>query len=101
MIAGTMASGLKPLKWLVRLLDCMERIPPKSDWLFQARNGNCMSMTDFDDVFYESLLDIQKRRKDIIDDEIDVVEDYFLARSFRRGATTRAQLANVPENIVN
>jgi hypothetical protein len=102
MIAASTASGLEPLKWLLRLLDCMERILPRSDWLFQTRNGDKLSMTDFDDMFYEALLDIQKRRKDIIDDKIDVLEDYFLARSFRRGATTRAQLADVPETrIVN
>jgi hypothetical protein len=59
-------------------------------------------MTDFDDIFYESLLEIQKKRKDIIDKEIDVIDDYHLVRSFRgRGATTGAQLAEVPETIVN
>jgi hypothetical protein len=79
----------------------MDTIVPKSDWLFQTRTGARKSMSDFDAVFYESLLEIQKKRKDIIDEEIDVLDDCRLARSFRRGATTRAQLAEVPESIVN
>jgi hypothetical protein len=101
MIAGVTASGLQPVKWVSRLLECMDTIIPKSDWLFQTRTGARKAMSDFDDVFYESLLEIQKKRKDIIDEEIDVLDDYHLARSFRRGATTRAQLAEVPESIVN
>jgi hypothetical protein len=101
MIAGTTASGLEPLKWVTRLFECMENRPPKLDWLFQSEDGSCKSMSDFDERFYEGLLEIQRTRKDIIADEIDVVDDYHLARLFRRGATTRAQLAEVPESIVN
>jgi hypothetical protein len=102
MISGTTALGLQLVKLVKRLLECMERIPPKSDWLFQTRSDVPKSMTDFDDIFYESLLEIQKKRNNIIDEEIDVIDGYHLARSFRRGAsTTRAQLAEVLETTVN
>jgi hypothetical protein len=43
----------------------------------------------------------EKKRNDIIVEAVDVVDDYHLARSFRRGVMMGAQLAGVPENIVN
>ena len=54
-------------------------------------------MSDFDKRFYDYLSDIQSRRKDLIGEDVDIADVYFLARSLRRGATTRAQLAGVPE----
>jgi hypothetical protein len=59
-----------------------------------------MSMSEFDEQFYDALLDIQRRRPEVIEEDCDIYNDFHLARSFRRGATTRAQLADVPATIV-
>ena len=101
MIAGVTASGLQPLKWVKRLLHCIEEAGSRSNWLFQKLDGARMTMKDFEIRFYDCLVDIQSRRKDLIAEETDVSDVYFLARSFRRGATTRAQLAKVSEADVN
>jgi hypothetical protein len=57
-------------------------------------------MNDFNDSFYNSLFDIQRRRRDLFEEECDILDDFHLARSFRRGATTRAQLAEVPDTVI-
>jgi hypothetical protein len=57
-------------------------------------------MSDFNEVFYDMLYDIQRRMPELISEDTDVAEDIHLARSFRRGATTRAQLTDVSEAVV-
>ncbi len=47
-------------------------------------------MTDYEEVFYEILHDVQDQRPDLIGPEVDVEQVYGFYRSFRRGATTRA-----------
>ena len=101
MMAGNTASGLSPLKWSKRLLRVIDEDGgPVSDWLFQRPNGSRKMMNDFADMFYDNLSSIQLARPDLIPANEDVLESYALARSFRRGATTRAQIANVPEDVV-
>jgi hypothetical protein len=60
-----------------------------------------MRMTDFNNQFYDALLEIQMRSPNLIPADLDVLDAYFLARSFRRGATTRAQLAGVSGPIID
>jgi hypothetical protein len=57
-------------------------------------------MSDFNEIFSDNLYDIQRRLPELISEDMDVADDFHLARSFQRGATTRAQLANVPESVV-
>jgi hypothetical protein len=45
-------------------------------------------MTSFNDIFYDAMLDIQRRLPELIKTEADVLDDFHLARSFRRGTTT-------------
>jgi hypothetical protein len=47
-------------------------------------------MSEFSEEFFELLLEIQKDRPDLIASDIDVFEAFGMARSARRGATTRA-----------
>jgi hypothetical protein len=101
MIAGTTASGLQPLHWIQRLLAYYDKFPPITDWLFQTTIGARMSMTDFNEIFYDYLLRAQAMEQPrIIPKDLDVMDVYFLARSFRRGATTRAQVAKVPTSDI-
>jgi hypothetical protein len=102
MIAAETDSGLKPLLWAKRLLVTLERVGLKSDWLFQDDNrcGSRRSMANFNDCFYDALLDIQRRMSGLIDEETDMLDNFHLARSFWLGATMRAQLAEVPPSVV-
>ena len=58
-------------------------------------------MSDFNKIFYEYLMEIQEAHPDLIPPDIDVTDAYAISRSFRRGATTRAQVAGVPSDVVD
>jgi hypothetical protein len=79
MISGKTASGLEPVKWLSRLIDLIQDGRLKSDWLFQCRDGSVMSMSEFDEQFYDALLDIQRRRPEVIEEDCDIYDDFHLA----------------------
>ena len=57
-------------------------------------------MGDFAPIFYDMLRLIQEGGSGLVPDDEEVSESYFLSRSFRRGATTRAQVAGVQPSIV-
>ena len=58
-------------------------------------------MSDFKESVFDRLLEIQEERPDLIPQEFDVLEEYGLARSFRRGSTTEAKNQGVPEPEVD
>lgn len=100
-IAATTRSGLEPLKWAVRLIQELEEEGVTSGWAFQDDKGRQMKMSNLEERVFEKL---QKAQDDVdsglIPKEIDVEEDFGLARSFRRGATSRAQAAGVRPEVV-
>jgi hypothetical protein len=101
MIAGETSSGLTPVLWVQQLLSVLDHQKLVSDWLFQHKDGSRKKMSDFNEMFYDNLYDsIQRRLPELISEDTDVADDFHLARSFRRGATTRARLANAPESVV-
>ena len=63
-------------------------------WTYQ-RERIQMRMSEFSEEFFEILLEIQNDQAYLIANYIDVLEAFGMARSERRGATTRAQAANV------
>jgi hypothetical protein len=100
-VAAETRSGLKPLVWSDRLIDTLALCGVNSGWAFQQANGAPQRMSEFEDVIFEGLSRVQTDRPDLIDPGIDVMEDYGLARSFRRGATTQAQNQKVSESDIN
>jgi hypothetical protein len=68
-----------------------------SDWLFHTSDAAQRSMSSFEEQFLEQLLEIQALRNSPIDENLDVTEEYHLARLFRRGATTHAQNQGVSQ----
>jgi hypothetical protein len=61
MIAGNTASGLMPVRWGQRLLEILDRTGVVSDWLFQHEDGWRKKMSDFNEICYDTLYDIQRR----------------------------------------
>jgi hypothetical protein len=94
-VAAETASGLKPLLWTTRLIDVLSSQEITQGWLFQDKEGRQRRMSYFEEPVLDRIAAIQTRRPDLIQPKIDVYEDYGLARSFRRGATTRAQNSGV------
>ena len=58
-------------------------------------------MSHFSDFFFGTLLEIQEERPDLISADMNVLEDFGLARSARRGATTRAKEAGVDKDDID
>ena len=94
-IAYETASGLQPGVWAERLVDCLDRFGITTGWAFQTNDGDQMRMSDFEDDFYDRLLRIQQIDPSLFTEGTDIMEDFQLSRSHRRGATTRATAAGV------
>jgi hypothetical protein len=94
-VAAETASGLQPLKWTLRLVEILQHQGIMQGWLFQDEKGRQRRMSFFEEPILDRIALVQTRRPDLIQPKVDVYEDYGLARSFRRGATTRAQNCGV------
>jgi hypothetical protein len=98
-IAWETSSGLKPGLWAMHIIDTLEKCGIRDGWVFQ-RNGKQMRMSEFGPYFFDMLLEIQKD-PNLIHPDIDILQDFGLARSERRGATTRSQIAKLPKDIID
>ena len=94
-IAYETASGLKPGLWAERLVATLEQHGITTGWAFQNAEGEQLRMSDFADDFYYKLLRVQQLDPTLFTEGSDILEDFQLARSHRRGATTRATAAGV------
>jgi hypothetical protein len=99
--AAKTASGLTPGLWIRRLVDVLEAVGITRGWLFQDDNGRRRRMSSFAPDFFGRLFLIRDRDPSLFEPEVDIMEDYGLARSLRRGATTRATNAKVSETDIN
>lgn len=96
--AAETASGLKPGLWVSRLVDIIDKSGSRrTGWLFQDKDGSQKKMSAFEDDFYDRLFDIKDQDEDhrLFEPGVNILSDFHLARSFRRGATTRATNAGV------
>jgi hypothetical protein len=102
-VAAQTASGLRPGEWTKRLLDVLETMGVVNGWLFQTALGDQQRMSHFEERFYDLLILILSDQDTarLFADGIDILEDYHLARSFRRGATTRATNAGVKQDDID
>ena len=94
-------SGLNPGLWVTRLIDVLKTLGITSGWLFQDEKQAARKMYSFSEAFYGHLLAIRTKDPSLFEDETDILNDYGLARSARRGATTRATNAGVSEPDIN
>jgi hypothetical protein len=100
-VAEETKSGLKPRLWVDRLIRVLENEGVTSGWAFQQPDGSQTKMSDFNELVFEKLLEIQEIRPDVIAPELDVTEVIGLARSFRRGAVSQAGNQGVSESDIN
>jgi hypothetical protein len=100
-IAFSTASGLEPGKWALRLTATLEQCGITTGWAFQSEDGSQRAMHTFEEKFIELLKRVQEADPSLFSSGVDIVEDFHLARSHRRGATTRATAAGVAEVDIN
>jgi hypothetical protein len=94
-VAYETASGLLPGLWAERLVQVLEAVGIRTGWAFQNADGEQLPMSSFSERFYGLLLEIQEEAPELFPGEMDILEDFHLSRSHRRGATTRATEAGV------
>lgn len=94
--------GLRIGEWVERLIAILESEEVVEGWLFQDQEGEQAKMSDhFGEDFFNALLHVQEAHPDAIPQEVDVIDDYGLARSGRRGADTEATNAGVSSEDID
>jgi hypothetical protein len=78
-----------------RLVQALDATGVCAGWAFQNTDREQLTMANFNAKFYELLLEIQETNPELFPGELDVIEDFHLSSSHRRGATTRATEAGV------
>jgi len=91
------ASGLKPGIWLLRLIDTLAAMRIETGWLFQDDEGTQVDLSYFEEDFYSILFELRDTDPSLFELDCNILDDYQLARSLRRGATTRATEAGVSQ----
>jgi hypothetical protein len=109
-VAAQTASKLRPGEWTntPRRMDqtarrFVDNVGIVNGWLFQIAAKAQQPMSHFEERFYDLLILISSDPATayLISNGIDILEDYHLARSFRRGAMTRATNAGVKEDDID
>jgi hypothetical protein len=100
-VAYETASGLQPGLWAERLILALERVGVTTGWPFQDSDGGQRRMSTFREDFYEKLLIVQQLKPSLFTEGTDILNDFHLARSHRRGATTRATAAGVASTDID
>ena len=74
----------------------------KSVWLFCDLQGNRMKFDEMNDVVLDILEELKEgdESNDLELKEFTIREDFSINRSFRRGSSTRAQVLEVPTDII-
>jgi len=99
LIAET-ASGLKIRLWIKRFLDVCSRNGRTRGAAFVAPRGE-PSYQWFEREILERLQGIQQSFPDLIAEDVQVLEEYGLSRSFRRGATSEARARGIDRDDVD
>ena len=96
-IAWQTRSGLEPGVWTERLITVLEQCGRLDGWVFcdWHEMEEQRAMGSFEEEVFGMLTKVQVEHPEIIPEEVDVADVYGLARSARRGATTRGQEAGV------
>lgn len=94
-------SGMEPAKWIGRALKWYKDRGITSGPVFRKKSGKRAKAKDFEAEIFERLLDIQRRKPLLIEASVDVVEEFGLSRSFRRGSDSRAIAEQYSPIVIN
>jgi hypothetical protein len=97
------ASGIKNQLWLFRLIDEHEVRGNTVGPIFRKSpfSDDAIQIKHLDVLFHKYLLIVQATRPDLIPESVDVVSDYSIRRSIRRGSTSQARNQKIPRDIIN
>lgn len=80
--------GLEPSKWIQRSVHEYSAKGIQRGWLFRNNDGSKMRAHQLEQKFFDRLDAVKERCPLLINDSLEVEEEYGISRSFRRGATS-------------
>jgi hypothetical protein len=99
-MACTTGSGLPIQLWIKRLVEVREKEGRRHGPAFCDRSGKIASAFDYKAGFIERLLELQAMDLEAISPDVDLLEQFGVSRSFRRGATSVARSRGVDDKHV-
>jgi hypothetical protein len=99
-LAASANSGLPVKRWVHRLIEIRRRAGRTAGPAFCDRNGQVIETLAYQTAFADRLLHIQCRMPDIIPPDVDVLENFGISRSFRRGSTSTARTRGIDDKYV-
>lgn len=101
-LTSVTASGLRVRRWIERLAAVLvrERKNLEVGPALCDVNGFCYQRWKLNMELHNQLEALRTKRPDLIAEDLDVTERFGIHRSFRRGATTKAQQENVPHSVI-
>ena len=101
-LAERTKSGIQNRKWLVRLMRAYERRQITHGPLFRMKptGERPSTIQQLDLWLHELLVQCQKKREDLLGNELESLGTYSFRRSLRRGSTTQARNKRVPKDVI-
>jgi len=84
-------SGLEPRKWIDRIAKLYNELGYVRGPVWRSSAGHRARISDWEGPVLDRIKDIQNRRPDLIDSNLDIYDEYGLSRSFRRGSNTHVR----------
>jgi hypothetical protein len=96
-------SGLMPVKWIRRVLNWYAEIGITRGPVFRLSDGKRARQSVFSFSSLSRLLKMSEDRHELFPDkkQVGVFGDYSTRRSFRRGATTKAEILRLSDTVTN
>jgi hypothetical protein len=100
-LVAVTSQGLEPRKWIGRLIRILQDQGIRNGPLFRNPVGGKLRATYFEPRFFDRLEQVRLEKPELMPGVDDVVEDYGVSRSFRRGATSEVVNQKVPPEIID
>jgi hypothetical protein len=95
-------SGLAPVQWILRMLEWYAARGITRGPVFRTSGGTKARQSQFGYSIFGRLVRVAEEQPELFPDKkLDIMASYSTRRSFRRGATTRAELLGLSETVTN
>ena len=101
-IAQVTDSGLMPVKWMKRMIAWYDARGVEVGPVFRTTDGKRARQGRFELSILNRLVRLSTEKPELFPDKnVNVMSDYSTRRSFRRGATTRAEILGLPGTVTD
>jgi hypothetical protein len=95
-------SGLKPVLWMQRMIDWYDARGVETGPVFRTRDEKRARQGQFELSILNRLARLQAEKPELFPDKkVNAMTDFSTRRSFRRGATSRAEIRELPGTVTD